>query len=180
MPRREASFTVNASPRELWRFLRDFESLCACIPGVEQVDVVDSCNATLVVREKVGLIPMIVTLRAKIESEDAPRRLHAVARAEHLSMAIDVELKEAASGTELRSAFEVAGTGPLKPIVDQLFEKRATERTAEFAERLAQRFSEAPGPAPAAEPASPARSGWLASLIQRLRRRLDRFRRSGR
>ena len=156
MPRREAKFTVSAPPQDLWRFLRDFESLCTCIPGVERVSVMDDRNAELTVKEKVGVVPLILTLKAQIESEEPPRRLHAVARAEHLTMAIDVELERAGTGTELRSVFDVTGTGQLKPIVDRLFEKRASERTAQFAECLQQRFAGAP-----AAPAAKKTAGWL-------------------
>ena len=150
MPRREATFTVTASPGELWKFLRDFESLCGCIPGVERLKVLDSRTAEFAVREKVGVVPLIVDLRAQIESEDPPRKLHAVARGQHVLITIDVALAPHGEGTELRSTFDVKGEGPLKPVVDRLFEKRATERTAQFAETLAQRFVAAP-PAPAAK-----------------------------
>jgi carbon monoxide dehydrogenase subunit G len=141
MPAREASFSVDAGPAELWEFLRDFRALCTCIPGVERIEVIDDRTAELTVKEKVGVVPLVVELRAEIDAEDPPRRLHAVARAQHLSMAIDVTLEISGSGTELRSVFDVTGSGPLKPIVDRLFEKRATERTAQFAEALARRFS---------------------------------------
>lgn len=165
MPRREARFTVSAPPQDLWRFLRDFESLCTCIPGVERIKVVDERNAELTVKEKVGVVPLILTLQARIESEQPPRRLHAVARAEHLTMTIDVELEKSGTGTELRSVFDVTGTGQLKPIVDRLFERRATERTAQFAECLAKRFSAAP-PAPL-----PQRLSWWRRLRRWLSRR---------
>ncbi|MEW6689955.1 MAG: SRPBCC domain-containing protein [Pseudomonadota bacterium] len=164
MPRREATFTVNAPPGELWKFLRDFESLCTCIPGVESIQVLDRNSAELTVKEKVGVIPMIVNLKAKIESEDPPHKLHAVATAEHLTMAIDVALRETGAGTELTSVFDVKGTGQLKAIVDRLFEKRATERTAQFAECLGRRFGAAePERAPTQPPA-----GWFRRLWQRI------------
>jgi len=140
MPRRETRFTVNAEPPALWKFIRDMESLCTCIPGVEKIVVLDGRSADLTVKEKVGVIPMILTLRASIDAEDPPRLLHATARAEHLTMDIDVSLEKAANGTELRALFDVTGTGQLKPIVDRLFEKRATERAAQFADCLQQRF----------------------------------------
>jgi len=164
MPQREARFSVNAPPAELWRFIRDFESLCACIPGVEKITVVDERTAELTVREKVGVVPLIVDLRAQIESEDAPRALHATAKAEHLTMAIDVALQATATGTELFTVFDVKGEGQLKAIVDRLFERRATERTAQFAESLQQRF----GAVPAAPAAAQLRGGWLARLWRRL------------
>jgi carbon monoxide dehydrogenase subunit G len=163
MPQRETRFTVNAPPPELWKFIRDMESLCTCIPGVEKIVLIDERTADLTVREKVGIIPMVLTLRASIDSEDPPRRLHAIARAEHLTMSIDVSLEKTATGSELRGLFDVVGTGQLKPIVDRLFEKRATERAAQFADCLQQRFG-------AAAPAPAGREGWLRRLLARLRR----------
>lgn len=140
MPQREAKFEVNASPKDVWKFIRDFESLCTCIPGVERIKLVDDRTAELTVREKVGIVPLILTLTARIDSEEPPHRLHATARAEHLSMEIDVTLRGVASGTELLGLIKVKGEGQLKPIVDSLFERRATERTAQFADCIAKRF----------------------------------------
>jgi carbon monoxide dehydrogenase subunit G len=169
MPRREATFAVNAPPAEVWRFIRDFESLCTCIPGVERIELVDERTADLTVKEKVGVVPLVVTLRAHIDAEEPPRRLHATARAEHLTMDIEVSLQADGAATQLRSAFDVAGTGQLKPIVDRLFEKRATERTAQFAECLGRRFGAA---APASAARAPSRSllgairRWLRGLFR--------------
>jgi len=165
MPRREATFTVNAPPGELWKFIRDFESLCSCVPGVQRIQVVDDKTAELTVKEKIGVVPMILTLKAHIESENPPHALHAVAKAEHLMMVIDVALRANESGTELLTVFDVKGEGPLKGVVDSLFEKRATERTAQFADSLQSRFGAV---APVAVPA-PAPAGWLNRLWRRLR-----------
>jgi carbon monoxide dehydrogenase subunit G len=164
VPSREATFSVNAPPPELWKFLRDFEALCSCIPGVERLKIVDSRTAEFAVKEKVGVVPLIVDLRARIESEDPPRHLHAVARGRHVAITIDVALTPQAAGTQLRTVFDVKGEGPLKPVVDRLFEKRATERTAQFAETLAQRFS---APPPAASPAEPRWRGLFRRLFSR-------------
>ena len=164
MPQREARFTVNAQLPELWKFIRDMESLCTCIPGVEKIVLLDGRSADLTVKEKVGVIPLVLTLRASIDAEDPPRRLHATARAEHLTMDIDVSLEKAANGTELRALFDVTGTGQLKPIVDRLFEKRATERAAQFADSLQQRFGAVP---PARAPAQ-APAGSLSRFWRRL------------
>ena len=162
MPEREARFNVNAPPAELWKFLRDFRALCTCIPGVERIHVVDERTAELTVKEKVGVVPLIVNLRAEIDSEEPPRRLHATARAEHLTMAIEVTLRAAGSGTELVSHFEVKGKGPLKSVVDRLFDKRAAERTAQFAECIGKRFGAVTAP-----PEPPL--GWLARLWRLVR-----------
>ena len=167
MPQRETRFTVNAPPAELWSFIRDMESLCTCIPGVEKIVLLDERSADLTVKEKIGVIPMVLTLRAVIDSEDPPRRLHATATAEHLTMRIEVNLEKTASGTELRGLFDVAGTGQLKPIVDRLFEKRATERAAQFADCLQKRFGAV---VPASTPKN--EKGPLRRWLERLWRRL--------
>jgi len=164
MSQRETRFTVNAQPLELWKFIRDIESLCTCIPGVEKLVLLDERTADLTVKEKVGVIPMVLTLRASIDSEDPPRWLHATARAEHLTMTIEVSLEKTANGTELRGLFDVTGTGQLKPIVDRLFEKRATERTAQFADCLQKRF----GAVPPADASAQVPAGWLYRLWRRL------------
>jgi carbon monoxide dehydrogenase subunit G len=140
MPQREAKFSVSAPPDEVWTFIRDFQSLCTCIPGVERIKLLDDRTAELTVKEKVGIVPLTVTLTAQIDSEEPPRRLHATARAEHLTMEIDVTLQETDSGTQMLSLFKVKGEGQLKPVVDSLFERRASERTAQFADCLKKRF----------------------------------------
>lgn len=165
MPRREAKFSVSTRPDELWKFLRDFESLCTCIPGVERIEVQDGRTARLTVKEKLGVVPLVVELTARIDAEDPPRRLQATATAEHLTMAIEIALEPSASGCDLLSVFDVRGEGPMKPIVDRLFEKRATERSEQFAACLQARFGAqapaAPEPAPAPRP-----GGWLARLAR--------------
>ena len=140
MPQRETKFAVNAQPDEVWRFIRDFQSLCTCIPGVERIRMVDDRTAELTVKEKIGIVPLILTLTAQIDTEDPPRRLHATARAEHLTMEIDVVLQGTELGTELLGLIRVKGEGQLKPIVDRLFERRASERAAGFADCLEKRF----------------------------------------
>jgi len=170
MPRREAKFAVNARPAEVWKFIRDFHSLCTCIPGVERITLVDDRTAELTVKEKVGVVPLIVTLKAQIDSEEPPHRLHAVARAEHLTMEIDVTLQEAGATTELLAQFDVKGEGQLKPIVDRLFEKRATERAAQFADCLEKRFGAVSSrDAPAQLKGRPV--PWIRRWLNRLWRR---------
>ncbi len=168
MPQREARFAVNAPPAEVWRFIRDIESLCACIPGVERVRLVDDRTAELTVREKVGVVPLILALTATIDAEEPPRRLHATAKAEHLTMEIDVALQGHASGTELVGLLKVAGEGPLKAVVNSLFERRATERTAQFAQTLEQRF----GAAAPRKAAAPGEGGGILAWLRRLWQRL--------
>lgn len=178
MPRREEKLTVNASPDDLWTFIRDFESLCSCIPGVERINKVDDRTVELTVKEKIGVVPLIVNLKAQIETEDPPHRLHGIATAEHLTMEIDIALQGTGTGTEVTAQFDVTGKGPLKPIVDHLFERRATERAAEFAAILEQRFGAvSAGDAPADTRRRPVptrdRAGTISRWLYRLWQRLS-------
>lgn len=177
MPQRETTFVVNAPPDAVWLFIRDFNALCACIPGVERLQQLDERSVELTVREKVGVVPMIVDLVAVIESEAPPHRLHARARAKHLIMEIDVDLRAAAGGTEFRALFKVTGEGPLKAIVDRLFEQRVSERAAQFAGSLAERFDSdrtQDAASTSGLPSAPAPSFWirLVQWLARTRKRL--------
>jgi carbon monoxide dehydrogenase subunit G len=140
MHRREAVFTVATAPDVLWKFIRDFESLCACIPGLERLHRIDDATADVTVVEKVGVVPIRVELNAHIDLEDPPHRLHAVAKGKHVDVQIEVSLRAVGSGTELTGCFQVDGRGPLKPVVDRLFERRADERTVQFTQLLEARF----------------------------------------
>ncbi len=140
MHRREAVFAVPIAPDVLWAFIRDFESLCACIPGVERLQRIDDASADVTVVEKLGVVPIRVDLNARIDAEDPPRSLHAIAKGKHVDVEIEVSLRPVGSGTEMTSRFQVIGRGPLKPVVDRLFEKRADERTAQFTQLLEARF----------------------------------------
>ncbi|MCD6672503.1 MAG: SRPBCC family protein [Burkholderiaceae bacterium] len=180
MPERETRFVVNASPAEVWKFVRDVHALCSCIPGVEKVTLLDERTADLTVKEKVGVVPLIVQLKARIDAEDPPHRLHAVATADHLTMEIDVGLKPDGTRTELLGLIRVKGEGPLRPVVNSLFDKRADERAAQFAEQLERRFGAvgAVGAEVVAEttPEELARErGWLAQVGEWLRRLWQRL-----
>lgn len=183
MPQREARFSVAAPPEALWCFIRDFEALCRCIPGIEQLEIVDQRTARFTVREKIGVVPLIVELTARIESESPPRQLLALATAEHLTMRIAVALAGDGARTTMTTRFEVQGVGPLKPVVDRLFERRATERTEQFANSLETRFGGAATgatvPAAAGPTAAPAGAigrarQWLRGFVRRVFRRLRR------
>lgn len=182
MPERETRFVVNALPGEVWKFVRDVHALCSCIPGVEKVTLLDERTAELTVKEKIGVVPLVVELRARIDSEDPPHRLRAVATAEHLTMEIDVGLKPEGSGTELLGLIRVKGEGPLKPVVNSLFDKRADERAAQFAEQLERRFGAVDAEVAAgaaheerAREEAERKRGWIVRLgewLERLRQRL--------
>ena len=86
-------------------------------------------------------------------------------------MAIDVALQASGSKTLLHTVFDVTGSGPLKPIVDNLFERRATERTAAFADSLGKRFTASAAPAASTPTLAmhEAAQGWIARFVARLR-----------
>lgn len=176
MHRREAVFTVPTPPDIIWRFIRDFESLCACFPGVERVRRIDDTTAELTVVEKIGVVPLRVDLIAHIDAEDPPNSLHAVATAEHVDIEIVVRLRATRPGTELTGLVNLTGRGPLKPIVDRLFERRATERTVQFAQVLESRFGQAEKPELAAlPPKAPAPALPPEGRIKQLWRQLLRW-----
>ena len=49
--------------------------------------------------EKIGIVPLSVELFAHIDAEDPPNSLHAVAKAEHVDIEIDLRLRATGPGT---------------------------------------------------------------------------------
>src|SRR5262245_59466023 len=56
MPHFEERFIVNASPETVWAFLLDPERLAPCIPGCEDLEVVDDHTYRLRLTVKVGFL----------------------------------------------------------------------------------------------------------------------------
>lgn len=166
---REIAFLVEAPLWEVWAFLRDVHAVCTCIPGVEQVVLVDDRTAELTVKEPVGGVPRVSALRVSIVAEDPPHGLRAAAIARHLAIEFDVTLQQAGSGTRLLGLIRARDTGPRERVVDGLFERRVSERTAQFAARLEQRFGTSSHEHDvSSQPALPAPRG-IAGIGARLR-----------
>ena len=93
MPRFEERFTVNAPPEAVWAFLLDPKRLAPCIPGCDDLEVVDERTYRLRLTVKVGFLSTRQDVRMEIVEADPPRRLVSEGRGEDSRLGSRVEVR---------------------------------------------------------------------------------------
>jgi len=140
------SFVINAPQDKVWEFLFDIPKLSECVPGIEDVEVVDdkTYKGKLVV--KVGPIKSSFNGTVILKEVDAPNRIAGTVEGNDKSSASSVKatftgtLKSVDNGTE--AAFEVEANlrGRLAQFGGPVINATAKKLTAEFAKNLRERL----------------------------------------
>src|SRR5437667_12905886 len=74
MPEWTVAFDVNAPVEKVWSFLSDMQQVGRCVPGVENVEVLDATHARWTLTVKIG--PLSQTIKVLTETlEQIPLRL---------------------------------------------------------------------------------------------------------
>ena len=140
------SFIINAPQDKVWEFLFDIPKLSECVPGIEDVEVVDdkTYKGKLVV--KVGPIKTSFSGTVNLTKVNAPNQIAGTVDGEDKSSASSVmasfsgTLKSIEGGTE--AAFEVEANlrGRLAQFGGPVITATAKKLTAEFAKNLRERL----------------------------------------
>ena len=166
MPRFEERFTVNAPREAVWAFLLDPKRLAPCIPGCDDLEVVDERTYRLRLTIKVGFLSTRQDLRMAIVEAEPPRRLVSEGRGEdsrlgsRVEVRTSLELSPAGGGaTAVAYASDVTVLGRLGSIGDAVMKVKAREIAGVFARRvtaaLEQNLSPSPSNPPIPSPPSP-------------------------
>ena len=81
----EGKFSLKAPIQEVWDFLLKPETLGSCIPGVEEMELIDERTYNSVVKQKVGPISVKLKFTTTLTEVDPPTHLKAVGRGEDLN-----------------------------------------------------------------------------------------------
>src|SRR5438874_4464514 len=73
----EHSITIDALAQAIWDFLLDVERSAACVPGVEEVTMIDDRTFDGVILARVGPISGTFSFRAEIVDSNPPSQLKA-------------------------------------------------------------------------------------------------------
>lgn len=142
MPHFEERFTVSAAPATVWAFLLDPKRLAPCIPGCDDLEIVDERSYRLRLTVKVGFLSTRQDVRMEIVEADPPRRLVSEGRGEdsRLGSRVEVrtalELTPAGDGTAVAYASDVTVLGRLGSIGDAVMRVKAQELAGIFAQRV--------------------------------------------
>ena len=161
-------FVVQEPPATLWEFFEQVDRVARCVPGVEEVTVVDADNSRVRVTQAVGPMSATFDLKMRITDRDPGRSMEftAIGRsvrgaAGNVRSTNTVALEEAeGGGTRVTLDGDVALGGMLGSVGQKVVAKQAGKVTRSFAEALQRELSgngaaEAAPAAQAAEPAAP-------------------------
>jgi carbon monoxide dehydrogenase subunit G len=161
-------FVVPEPPATLWEFFEQVDRVARCVPGVEEVTVVDADNSRVRVTQAVGPMSATFDLKMRITDRDPGRSMEftAIGRsvrgaAGNVRSTNTVALEEAeGGGTRVTLDGDVALGGMLGSVGQKVVAKQAGKVTRSFAEALQRELSgngaaEASPAAQAAEPAAP-------------------------
>ena len=158
-------FVVAEPPATLWEFFEQVDRVARCVPGVEEVTVVDADNSRVRVTQAVGPMSATFDLKMRITDRDPGRSMEftAIGRsvrgaAGNVRSTNTVQLEAAdGGGTRVTLDGDVALGGMLGSVGQKVVAKQAGKVTRSFAEALERELSGngAAEAAPAAEAPEP-------------------------
>jgi carbon monoxide dehydrogenase subunit G len=157
-------FVIGASPQTLWEFFEELERVARCVPGVEDVTVIDADNSQLRVTQSLGPMTATFDVKMRITERDPGRSMQftAVGRsvrgaAGNVRATHNVRLEENGEGsTRVVLEGDLALGGMLGSVGQKVVARQAEVVTQAFAEALRQELSGGgEEPEPPAPPGSP-------------------------
>jgi uncharacterized protein len=155
----QQEFTVAEPVAAVWKFFDEPEAVAGCMPGVEQVTVLDEDNVQVRTTQSLG--PMTATFDAKVtvleRVTDELIRFRATGKSVrgavgNLRTENTVRLRAVADGTSVVVDGDLVLAGALGSVGQKVVSRQAAKVTAEFAANL-QRALNGESPAPAGPPA---------------------------
>ncbi len=142
-------FVVAEPPATLWEFFEQVDRVARCVPGVEEVTVVDADNSRVRVTQAVGPMSATFDLKMRITDRDPGRSMEftAIGRsvrgaAGNVRSTNTVQLEEAdGGGTRVTLDGDVALGGMLGSVGQKVVAKQAGKVTRSFAEALERELS---------------------------------------
>ena len=146
----EGKFTLKAPIQKVWDFLLKPETLASCIPGTEEMELIDEKTYNSVVKQKVGPISVKLKFTTKLTEIDPPTHLKAVGNGSDTSKAgtftqeTVVDLKEVSPGeVEVSYNSNVNLVGKLATFGDRIMRAKAKDIEGKFTRALQEKLQEA-------------------------------------
>ncbi|MEK6987296.1 MAG: SRPBCC domain-containing protein [Candidatus Thermoplasmatota archaeon] len=133
MPEGTVTFDVRAPVDRVWSFLSDVRKVGSCVPGVENIEIVDEKRATWDLKVKIG--PLSQTMRVATETLEQvpPSRARFKGVADNADMLGTIELTPKGDATQVVYTMNVTAKGPLARIMDNFMKSKLKSQGDEFA-----------------------------------------------
>lgn len=167
----EEKFTIKSPVRESWDFLLNPESMAACIPGCEKVEVTSDTEYQSIIAAKVGPIAVRFNVKTVIDQTRPFQFIHTVGEGKELKkmgrfkQKTTINLNELSKDeTEVAYRSEVTVVGRLATFGDRVLKSKASEIGKEFAKRVNRELGGAPGDIQPLEP-EPETTSLMARIV---------------
>jgi uncharacterized protein len=137
----EGKINVKAQLKKMWDVLfANVESVAACMPGVEKLEIVDDKTFNLTMKQKVGMFKVTMKGPIVLTSVQEPSHLGMdgdfadVTKLGQLKCKINVDLTENGSEVVLAYKVDVAVTGKMSAlgVADRFMKTKGAEMEKEF------------------------------------------------
>ena len=146
----EGKFTVKVPIKKAWEVLLNPETLAACVPGAEKMELIGENTYESVVKQKVGPISVKFKFTTTLTEINPPTHLKAVGKGADISKAgifnqeTTVDFKEISpKEVEVSYKSNVSVVGKLAIFGDRIMRAKAKQIQEEFTQALNKRLSEA-------------------------------------
>lgn len=146
--------TLDASPEEVWRLLRDTPRLASLLPGVHEVTPLDEPGLeaySAKAADKIGPFKVALNLAIRVTQAREPSLLKvSMSGADSIGLnrvtgSMRIMLGPAPPATQMRFAADIEVLGKLATLGAAPIRRRTTEKFAEFARNIQAQFASAPG-----------------------------------
>jgi hypothetical protein len=141
----EGKFSVTAPIKKLWDTLfGDVKGVAACMPGVENLDVVDDKTFNLTMKQKVGIFGVTMKGPLLLTTVQAPTHLDLagefadITKLGQIKSKITLDLEEKAPDVELSYKLDVSISGKMSAlgVADRFMKTKGAQIEKEFIANL--------------------------------------------
>ena len=142
--------TIDASPEEIWKLLRDTPRLAALLPGVESVAPLNEPGVEAYqakAGDRIGPFKVALNMEIRVTETQEPSCLKASLKGgdsiglNHLTGSLQIMLATASSATHMKFEADIEILGKLATLGAVPIRRRAAEKFAEFARNIQAQFA---------------------------------------
>jgi carbon monoxide dehydrogenase subunit G len=145
----EGGFTISAPIDKLFDFVIKPETILACLPGAETVNLLDPTTYECVMKQKVGPVSVKMKSINKLTKVEKPNHVEVegegddVTKLGHFKQKMVVDLNEVSPGqVEIKYRVDVNIVGKLAMFGDRVMKALAKDVEKEFTKRLQEKLKE--------------------------------------
>jgi carbon monoxide dehydrogenase subunit G len=143
----EGKFTLKAPIQKLWDTLLQPETLKACLPGAEKIELIDDRTYDCVVKQKVGPISVRFKFKSILTKVEPPTHVEMggdgmdLGKAGRFTQKTSIDLKETRAGeVEVSYKCDASIVGKRAMFGDRVLKAKAKKIEAEFTQALREKL----------------------------------------